>query len=120
MAESSKQKFAFVNLSHPDDLKDQATIDYIRCSAMSNFGRQRRKKRPKREKNQIVFELRPAENAVTSPQTMSRVGLETLDPFYSMPFKLDAYMSKLCTYSELLSTLTNFGGMDIPAAKQIN
>lgn len=112
MAKSLKQKFAFVNLSHPDDLKDQATIDHIRCSAMSSFGRQRRKKKPKREKNQIVFELRPADPTETNLQAMSRVGLETLDPFYSLPINLDASMSKLCTNSELLSALTNFGGTD--------
>jgi hypothetical protein len=103
MDQSNQSNFTFINLSHPDDLKDQQTIDQIRCSAMTNFGRMRRKRKPKRERNQIVFEVRPPENNMTGPVTMSRVGLDTLDPFASEPFTMDPEASKLCSNSELHS-----------------
>lgn len=97
---STNPEFTFINLSHPDDLKNQDTIDQIRCSAMTNFGRLRRKRKPKRESNQIVFEVRPPGSVMTDPVALSRVGLESLSPFESAPYDMNPEASRLCASSE--------------------
>jgi hypothetical protein len=79
MDESTKQNFTFINLSHPDDLKDQNTIDHVRTAAMTNFGRKRRKPKVGKEKNQMVFEVRTPETVVAGPASLSSYGAERLD-----------------------------------------
>ncbi|KAF2650233.1 hypothetical protein K491DRAFT_782758 [Lophiostoma macrostomum CBS 122681] len=83
MDESTKQNFTFINLSHPDDLKDPNTIDQVRTSAMTNFGRKRRKPKAAKEKNQMVFEMRTPEAVAAEPAALSSYGPEilSLGPF---------------------------------------
>ncbi|CAN9394156.1 unnamed protein product [Alternaria alternata] len=80
-----KTSFSFVNLTHPDDLKDENTRLHIRSLAMTEVGKSRRKPRTKRERNEIILEFR-------KPDEM-RLGIERLggqaDPFSPYPFDLD-------------------------------
>jgi hypothetical protein len=93
--ESSEEKtFTFINLSHPDDLKDQGTIDHIRCSAMTNFGKMRRKRERKGPKNQIVFEVRPVSNAQSKVEVLSSEGVDTFSPLIVNPMERDILTRK--------------------------
>ncbi|KAH7132329.1 hypothetical protein B0J11DRAFT_223623 [Dendryphion nanum] len=117
MAGPSKSRFTFINLSHPDDLKDQNTIDHIRCSAMTNFGRIRRDRRAKSAKNQIVFELKEPEQTPTNVASSSRIGLETHDSFISSPFTTQTSASRLggniLDNSQSLSSHTRSAGPSV-------
>ncbi|KAL1793790.1 hypothetical protein ACET3X_008772 [Alternaria dauci] len=78
--------FNFVNLTHPDDLKDESTQLRIRSLAMTEVGKARRKPRTKRERNEIILEFRrPAENRVET----GRLGSGHTDPFSPYPIDLD-------------------------------
>ena len=100
MAVPNRPSFAFINLSHPDELKDQDTIHYVRQKAMTHVGRMRRMRNTKKRKFQLVFELQQPEHILPDAIALSRVGLETLDPFATCPFTVDAYASKLCSNSK--------------------
>ena len=86
MDQSAKPIFSFVNLSHPDELKDEETQLRIRRLAMSEVGRARRKPKTKRERNEIVLEFRKP--AATST-TIERLGGGEVDPFAPYPVDLD-------------------------------
>lgn len=103
MAASLEPSFTFINLSHPDELKDQDTIYQVRHIAMTHVGRARRMRNPKKRKYQIVFELRQPELVLPDTVTLSRVGLGMLDPFASCPFTVDAYASRLCSNCKFCS-----------------
>lgn len=99
MGDSSKPSFTFINISHPNELRDQEMLTHIRCSAMSSFGRQLRLKRAgkkKRKKNEIVFELREP-----GLMPLSRVGVTAADPFDSTRLGWDAETTGLMTNSML-------------------
>ena len=81
MDESANQNFTFINLKHPDDLKDQSTIDRVRTSAMTAFGRKRRKPKAGKEKNQMVFEVRTPETVLAGPAALSSLQAQDFDPF---------------------------------------
>ncbi|PSN65017.1 hypothetical protein BS50DRAFT_555338 [Corynespora cassiicola Philippines] len=93
MDQATQQNFTFINLSHPDDLKDKDTIDYIRSSAMTNFGKLRKKRRPRSAKNQIVFEIREASPDQSHAAPIATSGLEDEDASASIPFGIDAEMA---------------------------
>ncbi|KAJ4346443.1 uncharacterized protein N0V89_010372 [Didymosphaeria variabile] len=86
MDRSAKTIFNFVNLSHPDELKDEETQLRIRRLAMSEVGRARRKPKTKRERNEMVLEFRKP--AATSA-TIDRLGRGEVDPFTPYPIALD-------------------------------
>lgn len=86
MDQSAKPIFSFVNLSHPDELKDEETQLRIRRLAMSEVGRARRKPKTKRERNEIILEFRKP--AATS-NTIERLGGGEVDPFAPYPVDLD-------------------------------
>jgi hypothetical protein len=86
MDQSAKPIFSFVNLSHPDELKDEETQLRIRRLAMSEVGRARRKPKTKRERNEIILEFRKP--AATST-TIERLGGGEVDPFAPYPVDLD-------------------------------
>jgi hypothetical protein len=94
MDSSDEKTFTFINLSHPDDLKDQDTIDHIRCSAMTNFGKMRRKRERKGPKNQIVFEVRPVNDVQSKSEVLSSEGVDTFSPLIVNPMERDILTSK--------------------------
>jgi hypothetical protein len=86
MDRSTQRTFSFVNLNHPDELKDEETQLRIRRLAMTEVGKARRKPKTKRERNEIVFELRdPAEACLA----LDRFGAGEFDPFGQYPIELD-------------------------------
>ena len=86
MDRSARPIFNFVNLSHPDELKDEETQLRIRRLAMSEVGRARRKPKTKRERNEFVLEFR---KPATTPTTIDRLGGGEVDPFVPYPIQLD-------------------------------
>ncbi|KAH7067953.1 hypothetical protein FB567DRAFT_541528 [Paraphoma chrysanthemicola] len=86
MDRSTKPSFNFVNLKHPDDLKDEETQLRIRRLAMTEVGKARRKPKTKRARNEIVLEFRDASER--TPE-ISRLGGGALDPFGPYPIHLD-------------------------------
>lgn len=86
MDRSTKPSFNFVNLQHPDDLKNEETQLRIRRLAMTEVGRARRKPKAKRARHEIVLELR---NPSESRMDIGRLGGGQLDPFGPYPVQLD-------------------------------
>jgi hypothetical protein len=96
MDRSTKRSFNFVNLQHPDDLKDEETQLLVRRLAMTEFAKSRRKPRTKRERNEIVLHFRqpPTGNC----PSVERFGSSTNDPFDSYPIELDDDARTLISY----------------------
>jgi hypothetical protein len=86
MDQSSKPTFNFVNLKHPDDLKDEETQLRIRRLAMTEVGKARRKPKNKRGRSEIVLELR---NTTRREPGIDRLGSDRIDPFGRYPIELD-------------------------------
>lgn len=82
MDNSTKRSFSFVNLKHPDDLKDEETQLRIRRLAMTEVGRARRKPKLKKSRNEVILEFRDAAQYQPDPE---RFGGGQLDPFCSYP-----------------------------------
>lgn len=97
MDHSAKPIFNFVNLSHPDELKDEKTQLRIRRLAMTEVGKARRKPKTKRERNEIILEFR---NPASSPTTIDRLGGGELDPFSPYPIDLDETSRGLIAFSK--------------------
>jgi hypothetical protein len=86
MDRSTKPSFNFVNLKHPDDLKDEETQLRIRRLAMTEVGKARRKPKTKRERNEIILEFRkPSEDRLK----VNRLSGGQIDPFSPYPIELD-------------------------------
>lgn len=86
MDRSTKPSFNFVNLTHPDDLKNEETQLRIRRLAMTEVGKARRKPKTKRARNEIILEFRnPSESRID----IDRFGGGQLDPFNPYPIELD-------------------------------
>ncbi|OAL02356.1 hypothetical protein IQ06DRAFT_270754 [Phaeosphaeriaceae sp. SRC1lsM3a] len=86
MDRSTKSTFHFVNLKHPDDLKDDATQLRIRRLAMTEAAKARRKPKTKRERNEMVLEFR---SSVDNQLRVDQIGSGEIDPFCSYPIELD-------------------------------
>jgi hypothetical protein len=86
MDRSTQRSFSFVNLKHPDDLKDEETQLRIRRLAMTEVGKARRKPKTKRARNEIVLEFR---NANEKQPDFDRFGGGDIDPFSPYPIPLD-------------------------------
>jgi hypothetical protein len=101
MDHSTTPNFHFVNLKHPDDLKDDAMQLRIRRLAMTEVAKARRKPKTKRERNEIVLNFRqPADNQLG----IERVGVGNIDPFCSYPIELDDSVRRLLANGECLSS----------------
>ncbi|KAG9193184.1 hypothetical protein G6011_03219 [Alternaria panax] len=86
MDRSTKPSFNFVNLTHPDDLKNEETQLRIRRLAMTEVGKARRKPKTKTARNEIILEFRdPSESRID----IDRFGGGQLDPFNPYPIALD-------------------------------
>lgn len=97
MDQSYRPSFNFVNLKHPDDLKDEETQLRIRRLAMTEVGRARRKPKSKRVRNEIVLELR---HTMSRQPAIDRLGGGRLDPFGRYPIELDDKARALVANSE--------------------
>lgn len=86
MQQSTKPSFNFVNLQHPDDLKDEATQLRIRRLAMTEVGKARRKPKTRCGRTKFVLELR---NTAQKSPDIDRLGSGRLDPFVRYPIVLD-------------------------------
>jgi hypothetical protein len=82
----TKSSDSFVNLTHPDDLKDEDIKLRVRRLAMTEVGKARRKPKTRRERNEIVLELRQSRNEIP---IIERFGGGKIDPFSPFPIKLD-------------------------------
>ncbi|KAF1994142.1 hypothetical protein P154DRAFT_527291 [Amniculicola lignicola CBS 123094] len=89
MDQSTKRVFNFVNLTHPDDLKDEETQIRIRRLAMTEVGRARRKPKTKKARNEVVLQFKSKESSVQPAPTIDRVGRGEIDPFVKYPVELD-------------------------------
>jgi hypothetical protein len=85
MDRSTTPAFNFVNLTHPDDLKDEETQLRIRRLAMTEVGKARRKPKTKRARNEIVLEFRDP----TELPDLARFSGGPVDPFSPYPIELD-------------------------------
>jgi hypothetical protein len=83
---STQRLFSFVNLKHPDDLKDEETQLRIRRLAMIEVGKARRKPKTRRARNEIVLEFR---NPNEKMPDFDRFGGGNIDPFSAYPIPLD-------------------------------
>lgn len=102
MHQPIRPSFNFVNLKHPDDLKDGETQLRIRRLAMAEVGKARRKPRTKRGRTEIVLELR---NPTQSPPEIDRLGSGRLDPFIRYPIALDDTSRALIANSTYLALM---------------
>jgi hypothetical protein len=92
--------FIFINLSHPDELKDQKMVDHIRCSAMMNYGRMKRTRQPHTEGHQIFVGVRAADNPA-----LSAVSIGVSAPFASHELDVDAKGSERRDDSECTTAI---------------
>jgi hypothetical protein len=81
MDSSTQRCFSFVNLTHPNDLKNEETQSRIRRLAMTEVGKARRKQKTKKSRTEIVLSLRP---------NFDRLGAGSINPFTSYPIIIDA------------------------------
>ena len=87
MKQSDSLGFNFVNIQHPDDLKDGETQLRIRRLAMREVGKARRRPKNKRGRNQIVLELHVTPQP---PASIEYLGSGRIDPFIHLPIELDS------------------------------
>lgn len=96
MYRSFKPAFNFVNLKHPDDLKDEETQLRIRRLAMTEVGKARRKPKTRRARNGMVLDFR---NVHEKRPDFDRFGGGNIDPFSSYPVPLDDSARALLAHS---------------------
>jgi hypothetical protein len=105
MNSSSKPKFRFVNLKHPHDLKDKETQSRIRHMVMAEVGKARRKPKTRRERNEIVFEIR---DPMDAHLCLERFGGGQMDPFCVYPIEMNESNRALVANSQCATLRTNF------------
>ena len=96
MDRSTKPAFNFVNLTHPDDLKDGETQHRIRRLAMTESSRARKKPKTRRAHNETVLEFRDPDTKVPD---FDRFGGGNTDPFSACPVPLDESSRALLAHS---------------------
>ena len=101
--------FSFVNLNHPDELKDGETQTRMRRLAMTEVGRARRKPKTKKARNEIILEFRelPHEQQLQRrpipgyTDYFDRIRGGIVDPFASYPIELNDSLRELVLNGEL-------------------
>jgi len=96
MDRSTEKTFNFVNLTHPDDLKDEETQLRIRRLAMTEVGKMRRKPKTKKARNEMILEFRNPEQKTPD---LDRFGGGNIDPFSAYPVPLDDSSRALLAHS---------------------
>jgi hypothetical protein len=86
MDSTTKPRFRFVNLKHPNDLKDEETRLRVRRIVMAEVGKARRKPKTRRERNEIVLEIRDSKEAHLG---LERFGGGQMDPFCFYPVEMN-------------------------------
>lgn len=98
MDPSTKPIFSFVNLQHPDDLKDERFQHRVRRLAMTEVGKARRKTRSEQGRKEIPWKLRkPSRNTIA----IHRLGGGQLDLFSAYPINVDDSARALLAHSTL-------------------
>ncbi|KAF2113766.1 hypothetical protein BDV96DRAFT_601240 [Lophiotrema nucula] len=113
MDRSSQKSFNFVNLTHPDELKEEDTQLRIRRLAMTEVGKARRKPKTRRGRNEIVLELRsnPQQRGSTRPRLdLEKFGGGNIDPFSPYPLEMDDNMRVLIANIDLHSRVFSSNG----------
>lgn len=101
MDRSSGPSFNFVNLTHPDQLKDEETQHRIRRLAMTEVAKGRRKPKTRRGRTEILLELRDTRAGQPLPSGFDRLDGGEVDPFTPYPIDLDASSRALVANSKL-------------------
>lgn len=101
MDKSYRPSFNFVNLTHPDELKDEETQLRIRRLAMTEVGKARRKPKTKRGKHEIVFELHNSPRGQQNRTDFDRFNGSSVDAFEAYPVELDEHMRALVVNSKI-------------------
>lgn len=101
MDRSSGPSFNFVNLTHPDQLKDEETQHRIRRLAMTEVAKGRRKPKTRRGRTEIILELRDTRAGQSLPSGFDRLDGGEVDPFTPYPIDLDASSRALIANSKL-------------------
>lgn len=102
MDKSSQPRFNFVNLTHPDELKDEETQHRIRRLAMTEVGKARRKPKTKRARNEIILEFRSPPRGQHNRTDFDRFNGSSVDPFAAYPIELDESSRTLVVNSQFL------------------
>jgi hypothetical protein len=105
MNSSTKPKFRFVNLKHPDDLKDEETQARIRRLAMAEVGKARRKPRTRRERNEMMLEIMDPTEVHLG---LERLGGGLMDPFCVYPIEMNDSSRALVANSQCAPVRTSF------------
>jgi hypothetical protein len=100
MDTSFKPSFNFVNLTHPDELKNEETQLRIRRLAMTEAGRARRKPKKGYGRNEIVLDFRTTPRAQENHTNLNELSGGSIDPFASYPIDLDEASRALIVNSE--------------------
>jgi len=101
MARSTTPAFNFVNLTHPDDLKNEETQQRIRRLAMTEVGKARRKPKTKKARNEMLMEFC---DPIAQPPDLLRFGGGSVDPFTAFPIELDESSRALLVHSGCFHT----------------
>jgi hypothetical protein len=101
MDRSSVPSFNFVNLTHPDQLKDEETQHRIRRLAMTEVAKGRRKPKTRRGRSEIVLEFRDPRAGQSLQSGFDRLDGGEVDPFTRYPIDLDAASRALVANSKL-------------------
>jgi hypothetical protein len=101
MDHSSGPSFNFVNLTHPDQLKDEETQHRIRRLAMTEVAKGRRKPKTRRGRTEILLEFRDTRANQHPPSGFDRLDGGEVDPFTQYPIDLDAPSRALVANSKL-------------------
>jgi hypothetical protein len=109
MDSSTKPRFRFVNLKHPDDLKDEETQGRIRRIVMAEVGKARRKPKTRRERNEIVLKIRDSTEAHLR---LERLGGGQIDPFCLYPVEMDESSRALVANSPCVPLRSDFRFFD--------
>ncbi|KAF2125502.1 hypothetical protein P153DRAFT_348731 [Dothidotthia symphoricarpi CBS 119687] len=86
MDRSTRPSFNFVNLQHPDDLKDEETQLRIRRLAMREVGKSRRRLNSNRKGNELTTDIY---NRREDRLDFDRFSSGSIDPFGPYPIQLD-------------------------------
>jgi hypothetical protein len=99
--DDAEERFRFINISHPDEVTDEATRHQVRRLSQRDAGKARRKFKAKRKRNEFILHFR---DAAASSLSIDRLGGGELDPFVSYPLELNEQSRDLIMFSKPTDT----------------